>query len=236
MPALKVSSTQRRIYSGLQGKQLLLDSINFLFAIKGKEFHKLNPSFLTPDASEFIAFSHIVNRNIVGKQNKDTHKALDQFLKFICGEVVQGPALMRCIYVTVLALGAFSTTEYILMGREEVSKAYLTAFEWYISQVVMCIQTSHDMIVGTIGRYIDTQYFSQLPTIIKNFTSTEDVSSVAIGSYVIHELQSGVDIRLYDFTVQMPFAAMLYKKGYQDVCRGLVEQKIRSYDLGQLSV
>jgi len=221
MPTLRKSETQHRIYSGLQGKQFLLDSINFLFAIKGKEFQKLNPSFTPPDASEFISFSHIVNRNIVGNRNKEPHKGLEQFIKFICGEAVQGPHLTRCIYIVVLSLGSFSITEYILMGRDEVNKIYLAAFEWYTSQVLSCVQTGRDTIVGTIGRFMETTYFSQLPTIIKNFASDE-VSAVVIGLYVIHELHSSMDQRMYEYTVQMPYAAVLYKKGFKHSCRELI--------------
>jgi hypothetical protein len=226
MPTLRKSESQHRIYSGLQGKQFLLDSINFLFAIKGKEFQKLNPSFTTPDAAEFISFSHIVNRNIVGNRNREVNKELEQFIKFICGEAVQGPHFSRCLYIVILALGSFSITEYILMGRDEVNKIYLAAFEWYTSQVLSCVQTGRDTIVGTIGRFMDNTYFSQLPTIIKNFASTEDVSAVAIGSYVIHELHSSLDVRMYEYTVEMPFAAVLYKKGFKHSCKELLEQII----------
>jgi hypothetical protein len=226
MPTLRKSETQHRIYAGNNGKQFLLDSINFLFAIKGKEFQKLNPSFTPPDATEFISFSHIVNRNIVGNRNKELHKGLEQFLKFICGDVVQGPQLSRCIYIVTLALGSFSITEYILMGRDEINKLYLTAFEWYTSQVLSCIQTSRDTIVGTIGRFMETTYFSQLPTIIKNFASTDEVSAVVIGSYVIHELHSSMDQRMYEYTVQMPFAAVLYKKGFKHSCREFISASV----------
>lgn len=226
MPTLRKSETHRRIYTGQHGKQFLLDSINFLFAIKGKEFQKLNPSFTPPDATEFISFSHIVNRNIVANRNKELHKGLEQFLKFICGDAVQGPQLARCMYIVILALGSFSIAEYILMGRDEVNKLYLLAFEWYTSQVLSCIQTSRDTTVGTIGRYMETTYFSQLPTIIKNFASTDEVSAVVIGSYVIHELHSSMDQRMYEYTIQMPFAAVLYKKGFKHSCRELIEQFI----------
>lgn len=214
MPSLKLSETNRKVYGGQKGKQLLLDSLNFLFAIKGKEFQKLNPSFLPPDATEFIAYSHIINRNLIGKRKLATNKSLEQFLKFICSDSLSEPAVLRCIQVVILALGAYSITEYILMGREDVSRAYVVAFEWYTSQVLSSIQTNHSTIVGTIGRFVEEKYVSQLPTIIKNFASTEDVSAVAIGSYVIHELQDRSDTCVYDYMVQMPFAAMLYKKGY----------------------
>lgn len=229
MPALKQSTTHYRIYSGHQGKQFLLDSINFLFAIKGKEFHKLNPSFSTPDASEFIAYSHIVNRNLVGNRSKETNKSLDQFLKFICGKEIQGPALIRCIYVTTLALGAFSTTEYILMGSDEMSKNYICAFEWYTSQVMMCIQSNRDIILGTIGRFMDTHYFSKLPTLIKNFISTDEVSALAIGSYVIYEFHLETD--MFDYIVQMPYLAMLYKKGYKAICKDFILDRLRMCEL-----
>ena len=229
MPALKKSTTHHRTYSGIQGKQLLLDSINFLFAIKGKEFHKLNPSFSTPDASEFIAYSHLVNRNLVGNRSKETNKSLDQFLKFICGKEIQGPALIRCIYVTTLALGAFSTTEYILMGNEEMSKNYISAFEWYTSQVMMCIQSSRDTIEGTIGRYMDTHYFSKLPTLIKNFISTDEVSALAIGSYVIYEFH--LETEMFEYIVQMPYLAMLYKKGYKAICKDFILDRMRMCEL-----
>jgi hypothetical protein len=226
MPGLKLSESHRKIYGGLRGKQLLLDSINFLFAIKGKEFHKQNPSFITPDATEFIAYSHIVNRNIVGKVSKDVNKNMDHFIKFICGDVIQGSgsfvALMRCIYLTMLALGSYSVTEYILMGADELSRAYISAFEWYTSQVVTCINSSRDTVLGTIEKYVDNNYFSQLPTIIKNFSTTEDVSAVAIGSYVIGELQHVADIRMFDYVIQMPYAAVLYKKGFKETCKGFV--------------
>lgn len=226
MPALTTSPIKRRIYGGSQGKQLLLDSINFLFAIKGKEFQKLNPSFITPDATKFIAYSHIVNRNVVGNKFHETNKALDQFLKFICGPSVQNPPLMRCIYIAVISLGAFSITEYILMGADEVSNGYISAFEWFSSNVLTCIQSSRETIVGTIGRFMDTSYFSQLPTLIKNFASTDDVSAVAIGSYVISELHSTTDVRIYDSIVQMPYASILYKKGYEDTCKEFIADKL----------
>jgi hypothetical protein len=213
MSALKLSTSQRRIYSGLQGKQLLLDSINFLFAIKGKEFVKQYPSFSTPDATLFIAYSHIVNRNIVGKRQKETNKTMDLFLKFICGDVVSATPLMRCIYVVILSLGSYTITEFILMGRDEMPTNYVAAFNWYTSQVVTCVQSNNDRIVGTIGRFMEISYFSRLPTIIKNFTSTDDVSALAIGSYVICELHSDVDVRTYDYVVQLPYMAVLYKKG-----------------------
>jgi hypothetical protein len=226
MPGLKLSETHRKIYGGLRGKQLLLDSINFLFAIKGKEFHKQNPGFITPDATEFIAYSHIVNRNIVGKVSKDVNKNMDYFIKFICGDVIAGHgsfvSLMRCIYIAVLALGSYSITEYILMGADELSRAYLSAFEWYTSQVVTCINSSRDTVIGTVEKYVDSNYFSQLPTIIKNFSSTEDVSAVAIGSYVIAELQLTADVRMFDYVIQMPYAAVLYKKGFKETCKGFV--------------
>lgn len=62
MPSLKRSETRRRTHGGADpAERLVREAIAFLFEIKGEEYRKKHPEFITPTADEFFSYARTVN-------------------------------------------------------------------------------------------------------------------------------------------------------------------------------
>jgi len=231
MPSLKQSTTQKCTYGGLQGKQLFYDAINFLFAIKGKEFAKSNPSFLTPSVDEFISFSRHSERVVHATAKKPAkYKPLQQFLHFISGGFVFENEVLRSIYITMFALATYNVTDYFLMGADSVSEDWIAAFLWYTSHTFSFHTMNHDVISGAVNRYMRSMYFDHIDTLIKNYHSDE-TDALAVGRYVVHSLESHNSMRSYDIIVQIPIVATWCKKASGGVYTPWIMDKIAMYGL-----
>jgi hypothetical protein len=65
MPSLKKSSpTRKRRHDG-GGGQMLINAINMLFQIKGKEYQKKHPEFLIPAAEEFFGYVRRIDAEFI---------------------------------------------------------------------------------------------------------------------------------------------------------------------------
>ena len=60
-PKHSMSSARRLKYGGQNGKGELLDAINFLFQIKGRDYMKKHNDFIIPSADEFLTYATKVN-------------------------------------------------------------------------------------------------------------------------------------------------------------------------------
>lgn len=217
MPSLKQSVGQKCTYGGINGKQLFYDAINFLFAIKGKEFAKSNPSFLTPSVDEFISFSRYSEGVVRGTVKKTQHKThnkyqqLQHFLHFMSGGFIFENDVLRCLYITMFALATYSVTDYFLMGADTVSEEWTAAFLWYTSHTFSYHILGRDVLFGTVDRYMHIAYFDNIDILTKNYHSDE-TDTVAVGQYVIHSLERYNSMRSYDMLVQIPLVATWCKK------------------------
>lgn len=234
MPTLKKSPSQRYIYSGLNGKQLFYDAMNFLFTIKGKEFTKQYPSFLTPTVDEFLCYTTIVERcereaqraeGNKGKKSKQTN--LHHFLSYLCCDMEITTEVLRCLYIVQFALASYSVTDYFLMGADTVSEAWMVAFLWYTTHYMPKYGFTRDILDGTVNGYMSTLYFAHIHSLVKNYQSDEH-DATAIGTYIVHELHHADNMRLYDMLVQIPYSAIFVKKGI-DSYRPWLTEKIRIY-------
>lgn len=187
------SSAQRCAYSGLQGKQLFYDAINFLFAIKGEEFSKRYPGFTTPSVEEFLGFC---------TSHRSRINQLHHFIHFICRNGTYYDNLHRGIFISLHALSAYTLSEYFLLGEESISTEWVQAFVWFINQTKLRNFISRDVVLGTVGKYIEQHYFRNKKTIADEFYS--EVDAVAISKHVIFTLQTFDDFCLFTTYVQIP--------------------------------
>lgn len=70
MSTLKRSSTCTEIYTGSDGEKELINALELLFFLKGKEYSKRSPDVIIPSAKEFLGFARIVSDDIYDKSRK----------------------------------------------------------------------------------------------------------------------------------------------------------------------
>ncbi len=70
MSTLKRSSTCNEIYAGSDGEKELIQALELLFFLKGKEYTKRFPDVIIPSAKEFLGFARIVSDDIYDKSRK----------------------------------------------------------------------------------------------------------------------------------------------------------------------
>jgi hypothetical protein len=82
MPSLKKSpSIPKKL--GIKGDDAVLkDAIDFLFQIKGIQFTRKHPDFVTPSAEEF--FSHVAHLESAGSSPKKRSCLANRFQSFLC--------------------------------------------------------------------------------------------------------------------------------------------------------
>lgn len=62
MPSLKRSETRRRTHGGVDpAERLVREAIAFLFEIKGKEYRRKHPGFITPSVDEFFTYARSIS-------------------------------------------------------------------------------------------------------------------------------------------------------------------------------
>jgi hypothetical protein len=62
MPSLKRSTTRKVVRGGSDpSERLVREAIAFLFEIKGEEYRKLHPEFITPSVEEFLSYARAVS-------------------------------------------------------------------------------------------------------------------------------------------------------------------------------
>jgi hypothetical protein len=70
MSTLKRSSTCHETYAGSDGEKELINALELLFFLKGKEYTKRFPDVIIPSAKEFLGFARIVSDDIYDKSRK----------------------------------------------------------------------------------------------------------------------------------------------------------------------
>jgi hypothetical protein len=207
MPSLKLCEKEKPTYGGFQGKQLFYDSINFLFSIKSIEFSKYNPSFLTPSVDEFLSF---VLCNKKGGDKK--YNYLRHFLQYIADDMNIDDNILLSIYIVQFALASYTLTDYILTGQDEISDKWLGAFIWFSSNFLQEFCLNRDILIITVERYLDSVYFDDILSIVKNYNS--DITDLySIGQYIMFTLKKRNNISKYDRYVQFPLTINWYKLG-----------------------
>jgi len=212
-----IKTAQRCANSGQQGKQLFYDAIHFLFAIKGQEFAKHYPGFLTPSVDEFLSFATT--------QQTQRINQLHHFIHFLCRDGVFYNNQFRCAYITTWALASYSITEHFLLGSEEVSTEWIQAFQWFSNQTDFRSKITRDVIIATIGKYMDSLYFADIQHIEKTFKSN-NYSLQEIGYHVILELQKLDDFCLFITYFQIPALMLINKKSKSQVYKKWIVDQI----------
>lgn len=206
MPTLKKSSSLPLIYSGQGAKQLLYDSLNFLFICKGKDFQKLNPVFVIPTVDEFLSYT-LTCVNKTKKRNTSLH----QFLIYISASMNIEKSLLRCIYVVQFALATYVITDYFLLGSDTITSIWLDAFCWFSTNYLSSYKISRELTSNTIQKYNQIIFFENLIFFEKEYNTVE-TDALSIGDFVINQCEKLNSKKVYDTLVLIPIVVKWCKE------------------------
>ena len=131
MPSLKKTPSLPRKLSGKGDAALLKDSIEFLFHIKGLQFQKKHPDFVTPCAEEF--FTYLDHLDPSAKKRACLSNHFCAFIKFITPMDVDAhncATILASMAIVLYALTLYTTaTAYITKQPTSDTHAIHNAFQ-----------------------------------------------------------------------------------------------------------
>lgn len=136
MPSVKKSETSVRKYGGRRDSLELIYAIEFLFEIKGIEFRKRHPEFITPSAQEFLEYTKC--EKYKKKDSDGINILFHKFIAFITPGVGSNREFTN-VAIVVLAIVLYTFTTEVLQNAIECD--YKLTFEQLCTKATTHLKT-----------------------------------------------------------------------------------------------